>query len=77
MTPSSHNESRAKILVLDSRRRTRWEEERVAIGKIIPGSKKSGNVSSNEARKKTKDRIARRKRGEDIFPTRICSWVFT
>jgi elongation factor 3 len=38
-----------------------------AMGNKIEGSKKAKKLTSAEARKAKKDRIARRKRGEEVF----------
>lgn len=38
-----------------------------AMGNKIEGGKKAKKLTSSELRKKKKDRMARRKRGEEVF----------
>ncbi|KAI9860087.1 MAG: translational elongation factor EF-1 alpha [Vezdaea acicularis] len=67
MTPSGHNwvqgqGSGPRLTDKDD------EEERFdAMGNKIDGNKKQKKLSSAELRKKKKDRMARRKRGEEVF----------
>lgn len=43
------------------------EEKFDAMGNKIEGAKKQKKLTSAELRKKKKDRMARRKRGEEVF----------
>lgn len=43
------------------------EEKFDAMGNKIEGNKKAKKLTSSELRKKKKDRMARRKRGEEVF----------
>ncbi|KAI9805079.1 MAG: translational elongation factor EF-1 alpha [Sarcosagium campestre] len=67
MTPSGHNwqqgqGSGPRLTGKDD------EEERFdAMGNKIEGGKKAKKLTSSELRKKKKDRMARRKRGEEVF----------
>jgi elongation factor 3 len=69
MTPSGHNwvQGQGAGPRLEEKKKGDEEEERDAMGNIIASTKKKAKMSSNEARKKRKDRMARRKRGEEVF----------
>ena len=43
------------------------EEKFDAMGNKIEGTQKKKKLTASEARKKKKDRMARRKRGEEVF----------
>jgi len=68
MTPSGHNwvQGQGAGPRLEEKKKDD-EEERDAMGNIIASTKKKAKLTSNEARKKRKDRMARRKRGEEVF----------
>jgi elongation factor 3 len=42
------------------------------MGNKIAGTKKKAKLSSSEMRKKKKERMARRKRGEEVFSDEVC-----
>ncbi|EXJ94948.1 elongation factor 3 [Capronia coronata CBS 617.96] len=67
MTPSGHNwvtgqGSGPRLTDKDDE-----EEKFDAMGNKIEGNKKAKKLTSSELRKKKKDRMARRKRGEEVF----------
>jgi len=67
MTPSGHNWVQGQGS--GPRLAEKGEEEDTfdAMGNKIAASKKKVKLSSSEMRKKKKDRMARRKRGEEVF----------
>jgi len=68
MTPSGHNwvQGQGAGPRLDAKE---GEEEDVfdAMGNKVVSAKKAKKLTSSELRKKKKDRMARRKRGEEVF----------
>lgn len=68
MVPSGHNwvSGQGSGPRLD---KAEGEEEDTfdAMGNKVAASKKKAKLSSSELRKKKKDRMARRKRGEEVF----------
>jgi len=68
MTPSGHNwvqgQGSGPRLKADG---DDEEEKFDAMGNKIVSTKKKAKLTSSEARKKKKDRMARRKRGEEVF----------
>lgn len=68
MTPSGHNwvqgqGSGPRLKGDDAEEEDKFD----AMGNKIAGTKKKVKLTSSEARKKKKDRMARRKRGEEVF----------
>ncbi|CAK7210965.1 translational elongation factor EF-1 alpha [Sporothrix curviconia] len=68
MTPSGHNwvqgqGSGPRIKTDDGDEEDKFD----AMGNKIAGTKKKAKLTSSEARKKKKERMARRKRGEEVF----------
>jgi len=67
MTPSGHNwvqgqGSGPRLVEKDDK-----EEKFDAMGNKIEGGKKEKKLTSSELRKKKKERMARRKRGEEVW----------
>ncbi|RMD44763.1 hypothetical protein DV735_g307, partial [Chaetothyriales sp. CBS 134920] len=68
MTPSGHNWVQGQGSGPRLNNKDDDEEDKFdAMGNKIEGSKKKVKLSSSELRKKKKDRMARRKRGEEVF----------
>ncbi|KAF4982058.1 hypothetical protein FZEAL_2245 [Fusarium zealandicum] len=68
MTPSGHNWVQGQGAGPRLKAGEDDEEEKFdAMGNKIVSTKKKAKLSSSEARKKKKDRMARRKRGEEVF----------
>ncbi|KAK7421858.1 translational elongation factor EF-1 alpha [Neonectria magnoliae] len=68
MTPSGHNWVQGQGAGPRLKADGDDEEEKFdAMGNKIVSTKKKAKLSSSEARKKKKDRMARRKRGEEVF----------
>lgn len=68
MTPSGHNWVQGQGAGPRLANKDDDEEEKFdAMGNKIEGTKKKAKLTSSEARKKKKDRMARRKRGEEVF----------
>jgi len=68
MTPSGHNWVQGQGSGPRLKAGDDDEEEKFdAMGNKIENTKKKAKLTSNEARKKKKDRMARRKRGEEVF----------
>lgn len=67
MTPSGHNWVQGQGAGPRLSEKNDEEEKFDAMGNKIEGGKKKAKLSSNEARKKKKERMARRKRGEEVF----------
>ncbi|KAF7544856.1 hypothetical protein G7046_g9695 [Stylonectria norvegica] len=68
MTPSGHNWVQGQGAGPRLKGDDADEEEKFdAMGNKIVSTKKKAKLSSSEARKKKKDRMARRKRGEEVF----------
>ncbi|KPM40330.1 Elongation factor 3B [Neonectria ditissima] len=68
MTPSGHNWVQGQGAGPRLKGDGDDEEEKFdAMGNKIVSTKKKAKLSSSEARKKKKDRMARRKRGEEVF----------
>ena len=68
MTPSGHNWVQGQGAGPRLQDKGDDEEEKFdAMGNKIESSKKKAKLTSNEARKKKKDRMARRKKGEEVF----------
>ncbi|KAL8660707.1 MAG: hypothetical protein Q9202_006287 [Teloschistes flavicans] len=67
MTPSGHNwvqgQGSGPRLKADDDEEVKYD----AMGNIIEGGKKKAKLTSSELRKKKKDRMARRKKGEEVF----------
>jgi len=68
MTPSGHNwvqgqGSGPRLKAGDDGDEDKFD----AMGNKIENTKKKAKLSSNELRKKKKERMARRKRGEEVF----------
>jgi len=68
MTPSGHNWIQGQGTGTRLQNKDDDEEEKFdAMGNKIEGNKKAKKLTSSELRKKKKDRMARRKRGEEVF----------
>jgi elongation factor 3 len=68
MTPSGHNWVQGQGAGPRLTDKGDDEEDKFdAMGNKIEGNKKAKKLTSSEARKKKKDRMARRKRGEEVF----------
>jgi len=68
MTPSGHNWVQGQGTGPRLTNKDDDEEEKFdAMGNKIEGNKKAKKLTSSELRKKKKDRMARRKRGEEVF----------
>ncbi|OIW32042.1 ARM repeat-containing protein [Coniochaeta ligniaria NRRL 30616] len=68
MTPSGHNWVQGQGAGPRLKADDGEEEEKFdAMGNKIVSTKKKAKLTSSEARKKKKDRMARRKRGEEVF----------
>ncbi|KAI0482073.1 armadillo-type protein [Xylariaceae sp. FL0804] len=68
MTPSGHNWVQGQGAGPRLKAGDDEEEEKFdAMGNKIVSTKKKAKLTSSEARKKKKDRMARRKRGEEVF----------
>ncbi|RMZ88853.1 hypothetical protein DV736_g3915, partial [Chaetothyriales sp. CBS 134916] len=68
MTPSGHNWVQGQGSGPRLNNKDDDEEDKFdAMGNKIEGTKKKVKLSSSELRKKKKDRMARRKRGEEVF----------
>lgn len=67
MTPSGHNWVTGQGAGPRLTEKDDEEDKFDAMGNKIEGTKKKVKLSSSELRKKKKDRMARRKRGEEVF----------
>ncbi|KAI9671670.1 MAG: translational elongation factor EF-1 alpha [Alyxoria varia] len=67
MTPSGHNWVQGQGAGPRLTDKGEEEEQFDEFGNKIVGNKKAKKLTSSEARKKKKDRMARRKRGEEVF----------
>ena len=67
MTPSGHNWVQGQGAGPRLTEKDDEEEKFDAMGNKIENTKKKAKLTSNEARKKKKERMARRKRGEEVF----------
>ncbi|KAI9882945.1 MAG: translation elongation factor EF-3 [Watsoniomyces obsoletus] len=67
MTPSGHNWVQGQGAGPRLTEKDDEEERFDAMGNKIEGGKKAKKLTSSELRKKKKDRMARRKRGEEVF----------
>jgi elongation factor 3 len=67
MTPSGHNWVQGQGAGPRLKGDDEEEEKFDAMGNKIDSKKKAKKLSASEMRKKKKDRMARRKRGEDVF----------
>lgn len=67
MTPSGHNWVQGQGAGPRLKQDDEEEEKFDAMGNKIVTNKKKAKLTSSEARKKKKDRMARRKRGEEVF----------
>jgi elongation factor 3 len=67
MTPSGHNWVQGQGAGPRLKGEEEEEEKFDALGNKIASTKKKAKLSSAELRKKKKDRMARRKRGEEVF----------
>jgi elongation factor 3 len=67
MTPSGHNWVQGQGSGPRLTEKDDDEEKFDAMGNKIEGNKKQKKLTSSELRKKKKDRMARRKRGEEVF----------
>ncbi|KAK3077004.1 Translation elongation factor EF-3, partial [Coniosporium uncinatum] len=67
MTPSGHNWVQGQGAGPRLTEKGDEEDKFDAMGNKIEGTKKKAKLSSAELRKKKKDRMARRKRGEEVF----------
>ncbi|KAI9793262.1 MAG: translational elongation factor EF-1 alpha [Peltula sp. TS41687] len=67
MTPSGHNWVQGQGAGPRLTEKDGEEERFDAMGNKIEGGKKKAKLTSSELRKKKKDRMARRKRGEEVF----------
>jgi len=67
MTPSGHNWVQGQGAGPRLEDKGDEEEQFDAMGNKIVGGKKKKKLTSSELRKKKKDRMARRKRGEEVF----------
>ncbi|EXJ89093.1 elongation factor 3 [Capronia epimyces CBS 606.96] len=67
MTPSGHNWVQGQGSGPRLTEKDDEEEKFDAMGNKIEGNKKAKKLTSSELRKKKKDRMARRKRGEEVF----------
>ena len=67
MTPSGHNWQTGQGSGPRLKQDDDEEDKFDAMGNKIEGNKKKAKLTSSELRKKKKDRMARRKRGEEVF----------
>ena len=67
MTPSGHNWVQGQGSGPRLTEKDGEEEQFDAMGNKIENNKKAKKLTSSELRKKKKDRMARRKRGEEVF----------
>ncbi|GAM84451.1 hypothetical protein ANO11243_024470 [Dothideomycetidae sp. 11243] len=67
MTPSGHNWVQGQGAGPRLTEKADEEDKFDAMGNKIEGTKKKAKLTSSELRKKKKDRMARRKRGEEVF----------
>lgn len=67
MTPSGHNWIQGQGAGPRLDQKDDEEEKFDAMGNKIESGKKKVKLTSSEQRKKKKDRMARRKRGEEVF----------
>jgi elongation factor 3 len=68
MTPSGHHWVQGQGSGPRLQDKGDGEEEKFdAMGNKIESTKKKAKLTSSEARKKKKERMARRKRGEEVF----------
>lgn len=67
MTPSGHNWVQGQGAGPRLTEKGDEEDKFDAMGNKIEGGKKKAKLTSSELRKKKKDRMARRKRGEEVF----------
>ena len=67
MTPSGHDWQRGQGSGPRLEEKQAAEGEKDALGNKMDNQAKKKKLTSNEARKKKKDRMARRKRGEEVF----------
>ncbi|KAF2154108.1 ARM repeat-containing protein [Myriangium duriaei CBS 260.36] len=67
MTPSGHNWVQGQGSGPRLTEKDDEEDKFDAMGNKIEGTKKKAKLTSSELRKKKKDRMARRKRGEEVF----------
>jgi len=67
MTPSGHNWVQGQGTGPRLTEKGDEEDKFDAMGNKIEGNKKAKKLTSSELRKKKKDRMARRKRGEEVF----------
>lgn len=67
MTPSGHNWVSGQGSGPRLAGEKEEEDQFDAMGNKIEGGKKKKKLTSSELRKKKKDRMARRKRGEEVF----------
>lgn len=67
MTPSGHNWVQGQGAGPRLKEGEDEEDKFDAMGNKIEGNKKKSKLTSSEARKKKKERMARRKRGEEVF----------
>ena len=67
LTPSGHNWQTGQGSGPRLTEKDNDEEQFDAMGNKIEGNKKKAKLTSSELRKKKKDRMARRKRGEEVF----------
>jgi elongation factor 3 len=68
MTPSGHNWVQGQGSGPRLKQDDGEEEEKFdAMGNKIENTKKKAKLTSSELRKKKKERMARRKRGEEVF----------
>lgn len=67
MTPSGHNWVQGQGAGPRLTEKGDEEDQFDAMGNKIEGNKKAKKLTSSELRKKKKERMARRKRGEEVF----------
>lgn len=67
MSPSGHNWVQGQGAGPRLDEKADEEDKFDAMGNKIEGTKKKVKLTSSELRKKKKDRMARRKRGEEVF----------
>jgi len=67
MTPSGHNWVQGQGAGPRLTEKGDEEEKFDAMGNKIAATEKKKKLTSSEMRKKKKDRMARRKRGEEVF----------
>lgn len=67
MTPSGHNWVQGQGSGPRLTEKTDETEQKDALGNVVNVEKKKAKLSASELRKKRKDRMARRKRGEEVF----------